>query len=37
MLAKHVMNIHMNRAAPDLAAGELDVQTMRNYISYVKT
>ena len=41
MIAKHVMNIHMNR--PNIAAdengeavGEIDIDTMRRYIAYCK-
>ncbi len=41
MIAKHVMNIHMNR--PNLDAngvdenvGEIDINTMKRYIAYCK-
>jgi DNA replicative helicase MCM subunit Mcm2 (Cdc46/Mcm family) len=41
MIAKHVMNIHMNRPTADGAeAGgqgdELDIDTMKRYVAYCK-
>ncbi|KAG0654141.1 minichromosome maintenance protein 5 [Rhodotorula mucilaginosa] len=35
-IAKHVMNIHMNRATDPAAVGEIDIETMKRYISYCK-
>lgn len=35
-LAKHVMQIHATGAPVDQAEGELDMKTMRGYISYCK-
>lgn len=35
-IAKHVMNIHMNRATDASAVGEIDIETMKRYISYCK-
>jgi len=39
MIAKHVMNIHMNRAHEngEETAGEIDIDKMKRYISYCKT
>lgn len=37
IIAKHVMNVHMNRAAPEQATGEIDLDKMRSYISYCRT
>jgi DNA replication licensing factor MCM5 len=31
------MGVHMNAAVPELAAGDLDIQTMKSYISYCKS
>lgn len=41
MIAKHVMNIHMNRPNENAdengnAVGEIDVDKMKRYISYCK-
>lgn len=30
------MNIHMNRATDPAAVGEIDIETMKRYISYCK-
>ncbi|GAA5964585.1 hypothetical protein JCM3765_007632 [Sporobolomyces pararoseus] len=35
-IAKHVMNIHMNRATESSAVGEIDIEKMKRYISYCK-
>ncbi|GAA5825438.1 hypothetical protein JCM11251_006983 [Rhodosporidiobolus azoricus] len=35
-IAKHVMNIHMNRATDAGAVGEIDIEKMKRYISYCK-
>ncbi|KAJ3089561.1 minichromosome maintenance protein 5 [Quaeritorhiza haematococci] len=37
-IAKHVMNVHINRNVMDIdvGAGDIDVNTMRSYISYCK-
>ncbi|GAA5881058.1 hypothetical protein JCM16303_004661 [Sporobolomyces ruberrimus] len=35
-IAKHVMNIHMNRATENSAVGEIDIEKMKRYISYCK-
>ena len=35
-MAKHVMNIHMNRANDASAAGEFDIEQMKRYISFCK-
>ena len=36
MLAKHVMGVHMNaETEAGVAEGEIDLETMTNYISYV--
>jgi DNA replication licensing factor MCM5 len=41
MIAKHVMNIHMNRPGQNAGengevVGEIDIDKMRRYISYCK-
>ncbi|PWY99236.1 putative CDC46-cell division control protein [Testicularia cyperi] len=36
-LAKHVMNIHMNRANEPAAMGEFDIDQMKRYISFCKS
>ena len=40
MIAKHVMNIHMNRpnqnAENDEVVGEIDIDKMKQYIAYCK-
>lgn len=39
-LAKHVMNVHVNKAIPEInseATGELSMQTMRGYINFCRT
>ena len=39
MIAKHVMNIHMNRpgqTAEENEIGEIDIDKMKRYISYCK-
>ncbi len=38
MIAKHVMNIHMNRqnAEDGQAEGEIDLDKMKRYIAYCK-
>ncbi|GAA5990009.1 hypothetical protein JCM11641_000583 [Rhodosporidiobolus odoratus] len=35
-IAKHVMNIHMNRATEAGAVGEIDIEKMKRYVSYCK-
>ncbi|CAD6584776.1 MAG: minichromosome maintenance protein 5 [Cyphobasidiales sp. Tagirdzhanova-0007] len=35
-IAKHVMNIHMNRATEQQAVGEIDIDKMKRYITYCK-
>ncbi|KAL7424263.1 minichromosome maintenance protein 5 [Cryptotrichosporon argae] len=36
-IAKHVMNIHMNRPTENEAVGEIDIEKMRRYIAYCKS
>ncbi|RGB26009.1 MCM2/3/5 family-domain-containing protein [Rhizophagus diaphanus] len=36
-IARHVMMVHMNRAAPESSAGEIDIAKMKKYISYART
>ncbi|KAL1410983.1 minichromosome maintenance protein 5 [Vanrija albida] len=36
-IAKHVMNIHMNREAGEDVIGEIDIDKMKRYISYCKS
>ncbi|GBC07304.1 hypothetical protein RclHR1_07380004 [Rhizophagus clarus] len=36
-IARHVMMVHMNRAAPESSAGEIDITKMKKYISYART
>lgn len=36
-IAKHVMNIHMNRPTGSETIGEIDVDKMKRYIAYCKT
>ena len=41
MIAKHVMNIHMNRANPDGdvngdVVGEIDIDKMKRFIAFCK-
>lgn len=35
-LAKHVMNVHATGTTAERAEGDMDLQTMRGYISYCK-
>ncbi len=35
-LAKHVMNVHANGANTERPEGDMDLKTMRGYISYCK-
>jgi DNA replication licensing factor MCM5 len=35
-LARHVLNVHINLAAPELAEGEIDLVKMRGYIHYCR-
>ncbi|BGP26260.1 minichromosome maintenance protein 5 [Rhodotorula toruloides] len=35
-IAKHVMNLHMNRATEQGVVGEIDIETMKRYVSYCK-
>ncbi|OWZ34947.1 minichromosome maintenance protein 5 (cell division control protein 46) [Cryptococcus neoformans AD2-60a] len=35
-IAKHVMNIHMNRQTENEAVGEIDIEKMKRYIGYCK-
>ncbi|KIR59749.1 minichromosome maintenance protein 5 (cell division control protein 46) [Cryptococcus bacillisporus CA1873] len=36
-IAKHVMNIHMNRQSENEAVGEIDIEKMKRYIGYCKS
>ncbi|WWD01094.1 hypothetical protein V866_008032 [Kwoniella sp. B9012] len=36
-IAKHVMNIHMNRQNENEAVGEIDIEKMKRYVSYCKS
>ncbi|WVQ78482.1 hypothetical protein IAT38_000568 [Cryptococcus sp. DSM 104549] len=36
-IAKHVMNIHMNRQTENEAVGEIDIEKMKRYVSYCKS
>lgn len=36
-IAKHVMDIHMNRQAEDEIVGEIDIDKMKRYIAYCKS
>ena len=36
MIAKHVMNIHMNRPNAEETVGEIDLDKMKRYIAYCK-
>ncbi|TXT13612.1 hypothetical protein VHUM_00979 [Vanrija humicola] len=36
-IAKHVMNIHMNREAGEDVIGEIDIDKMKRYIAYCKS
>jgi len=36
-IAKHVMNLHMNRATEQQAVGEIDIDKMKRYVTYCKT
>jgi DNA replication licensing factor MCM5 len=36
-IAKHVMDIHMNRQADDEIVGEIDIDKMKRYIAYCKS
>ena len=36
-IAKHVMNIHMNKEADTEVEGEIDIERMKRYISYAKS
>lgn len=36
-IAKHVMNIHMNRQTDNEVEGEIDIEKMKRYISYAKS
>lgn len=36
-IAKHVMNIHMNRQTENEAVGEIDIEKMKRYIGYCKS
>ena len=31
------MNVHMNAAVPEIAGGEIDIQTMKNYVAFCKS
>ncbi|KAI9596081.1 MCM2/3/5 family-domain-containing protein [Syncephalis fuscata] len=35
-IAKHVMSLHANRAAPETATGEYTIEQMRGYINYCR-
>lgn len=36
-IAKHVMNIHMNRQNENEAVGEIDIEKMKRYIAFCKS
>jgi DNA replication licensing factor MCM5 len=36
-IAKHVMNIHMNKPTGNETAGEIDIDKMKRYVAYCKT
>ena len=36
-IAKHVMNIHMNRQTEQEVEGEIDIEKMKRYIAYSKS
>ncbi|KAG9304757.1 hypothetical protein G9A89_003931 [Geosiphon pyriformis] len=36
-LARHVMMVHINRATPQTAEGDIDITKMKRYISYCKS
>lgn len=36
-IAKHVMNIHMNRQTENEVEGEIDIEKMKRYVSYAKS
>ncbi|ODN98304.1 minichromosome maintenance protein 5 (cell division control protein 46) [Cryptococcus wingfieldii CBS 7118] len=36
-IAKHVMNIHMNRQSENEAVGEIDIEKMKRYVAYSKS
>ncbi|ORX49392.1 MCM-domain-containing protein [Hesseltinella vesiculosa] len=36
-IAKHVLNVHMNRQNQDTAMGDIDLEKMKAYINYCKT
>ena len=36
-IAKHVMNIHMNRQTDNEVEGEIDIEKMKRYVSYAKS
>ncbi|ODN83451.1 hypothetical protein L202_01589 [Cryptococcus amylolentus CBS 6039] len=36
-IAKHVMNIHMNRQSENEAVGEIDIEKMKRYVAYAKS
>ena len=31
------MSVHMNAAVPDVVGGDLDMQTMKNYVAFCKS
>ena len=35
-IAKHVMNVHMNRPNENDVVGEIDIDKMKRYIAYCK-
>jgi len=36
-IAKHVMNIHMNRPNENEVEGEIDIEKMKRYVAYAKS
>lgn len=36
-IAKHVMNIHMNRQTAEEAVGEIDIDKMKRYVAFCKS
>ncbi|KAG2172242.1 hypothetical protein INT43_004783 [Umbelopsis isabellina] len=36
-IARHVLNVHMNRQVQETAVGDIDLQKMRDYINYCKS
>lgn len=36
-IAKHVMNIHMNRQTQEETVGEIDIDKMKRYVAFCKS